>query len=219
MPHARWPRLLAITDLTRIAAEETLRRARALSALATPGGLAVLLRDHGASARERLALGRELRALTLAAGQELWVADRLDLALALGADGLHLGEGSVPAAEARQLLGADYRISRAWHPGAAAGPPRSAAELAFELRDADALVLSPVLAARKSRPALGVEALPAVGERLQQVGLTPRVYALGGVTSSSAAQCLAAGAWGVAAIGSVWSDDAAALATALGLLR
>src|SRR5688572_17357516 len=145
MAHVLLPKLLAITDLTRFSASELIERARVLSAQAAPGSVAVLLRDHSASVRERLALGRALRELTRAAGQKLWVADRLDLALTLQADGAHLGEASVSAPQARKLLGSSFRISRAWHGGSVS---------ADELAGTDALLVSPIFEARKGRPAL-----------------------------------------------------------------
>jgi thiamine-phosphate pyrophosphorylase len=209
MAVALLPRLLAITDLTRWAAPDLIERARALCAQAAPGTIAVLLRDHGASVRERLLLGRALRELTRAAGQELWVADRLDLALTLQADGAHLGEASVSARQARQLLGSGFRISRAWHGDVAAG----------ELAGADALLVSPIFEARKGRPALGVGALRAAAQQLATLGSSARLFALGGVSASDVAACLAAGACGVAAIAAAWADDAGDLVTALGAAR
>lgn len=203
------PRLLAITDLSRYSAAETVARARALSLQTRAGGLAVLLRDHETSVRERLRLGRELRELTREAGQELWVADRLDLVLALQADGAHLGEASVAALEARQLLGDTIRISRAWHGEAAVA----------ELAGVDALLVSPIFEPRKGRPALGVEALGATVQLLQTSGKSADVYALGGVSAAHVNDCVAAGAHGIAAIGAAWSDNVTDLVTALGIRR
>lgn len=203
------PKLLAITDLTRFSASELIERARALSARAAPGSVAVLLRDHAASARERLLLGRALRELTRAAGQQLWVADRLDLALTLQADGAHLGEASVSALQARQLLGSGFVISRAWH-GAGATD---------ELAGVDALLVSPIFEPRKGRPALGVGALRAAARELQALGGSAQAFALGGVCASNVAACLAAGARGVAAIAAAWADDAGELVAALGAAR
>ena len=209
------PKLIVITDLTRISPEALLARASQLAALAAPGSLAVLLRDHETSARARLELGHELRAVTLASGQELWVADRLDLALTLQADALHLGEGSVTAAQARKLLGGQYRISRAWH---SAEPIDDNA--ARELYGVDVLLVSPILEARKGRPALGVAALGVLADALLARGHAAKLMALGGVTAATASSCVTAGAWGVAVMGAAWSpepvDD---LVRALGLAR
>lgn len=214
MARAAAPGLVAITDLTRVPGVELLANAARLAQLAQPGSLAVLLRDHQASPRERLELGRALSAIARAAGQELWVADRLDLALLVQADGVHLGEASVTARDARQLLGAERRISRAWHDTG----PLSEGSLR-ELAGVDSLLVSPILEPRKGRPALGVAALAAFCRSLRALGQSAPVLALGGVSAATAPSCLGAGAAGVAAIGAAWSSDSAELVRALGIAR
>ena len=202
------PRLVAITDLSLVDRASLRARLSTLAQLAQPGSLAILLRDHEASAQLRLDLGRELRSLTRATGHELWVADRIDLALVLDAEGLHLGEGSVPPSRARTLWPSRH-LSRAWHETT---PPS-----ARELQGVDALVLSPLFAERKGRPALGPEALSELRRALGEPA--PALYGLGGVSSATAAACLAAGAAGVAAIGAALSPTPSALLAALGALR
>jgi len=208
------PRLIAITDSSLGDADTLPTRLRHLAERARPGSLALLLRDHAATAKQRLALGRELRDIAVSTGQALWVADRLDLALLLQADGVHLGEASVSAAVARRLVGERVVVSRAWHKATLQGT--AATE---ELDDVDALLVSPVLEARKGRPALGLAALGGLGEQLRARNRACQLYALGGVSAETAAGCLAAGAAGVAAIGAAQVPDPSALLTALGLLR
>jgi thiamine-phosphate pyrophosphorylase len=205
------PRLIVITDLEVLPHAALVARVELLSEAAAPGTLAVLLRDHARSARERLVLGQELRRVTTRAGQWLWLADRLDLALFLGADGAHLGEHSVDARSARRLLGRACTLSRAWH--------RTDAVPELELEEVDSLLLSPVLAERKGRPALGVSAIGELVSRLAARSPAPRIYALGGVTPEAVAGCLGAGAFGVAAIAAALSGDAPALLRALGCER
>src|SRR5947207_2584141 len=98
------PRLVAITDLSVLPPDAMLARLSRLAQSARSGTLALLLRDHAASGKQRLRFGEELRAIAREQGQELWVADRLDLALLLEADAVHLGEASVSAAVARKVL-------------------------------------------------------------------------------------------------------------------
>jgi thiamine-phosphate pyrophosphorylase len=172
-----------------------------------------LLRDHQASALARLELGQRLRQLTRATGQELWIADRIDLALLLDADGLHLGEGSVTATTARRLFGAERPISRAWHRTVVDERDRA------ELAGVNALLLSPIFAPRKGRAALGAAALGELAAGLQRLETPVRVYALGGVTTAEAAACSALGASGVAAIGAAFGPDTAELLRALGIAR
>lgn len=69
------------------------------------GATAVQLRDKHSPARHTLALGQALRAITRAAGALFIVNDRADLALALEADGVHLGQDDLPVAAARRILG------------------------------------------------------------------------------------------------------------------
>jgi thiamine-phosphate pyrophosphorylase len=208
------PRLLAITDLSLLPAHELVARLQRLALLARPGTLALLLRDHSASALQRLTLGKELQGVARSAGQALWVADRLDLAVLLEADGVHLGEGSVSPAVARQLLGDGIRISRAWHAGGLVDAPG-----ADELADVDALLVSPVLAPRKGRPALGLTPLGVLGEQLRARNWACQPYALGGVCAENAGACLRAGAHGVAAIGATLAEDPVPLLASLQLLR
>lgn len=208
------PRLIAITDLSLGEADALAMKLRRLASLARPGSVALLLRDHAATAKQRLALGTELREIAATTGQALWVADRLDLALLLQADGVHLGEASVSAAVARRLLGDSVLVSRAWHATSLPG-----AVEADELSGVDALLVSPVFESRKGRSAIGVGALDVLGEQLRARNRACHLYALGGVSAENAASCLRAGAVGVAAIGAALAPDPRPLLSALELLR
>jgi len=208
------PRLLAITDLSVLPAPELVVRLRRLAEAAPAGGLALLLRDHTANAKQRFELGHALRDVARSSGQELWVADRLDLALLLEADGVHLGEASVSATVARRLIGGAMRISRAWH----AASLQAYAE-GDELQQVDALLVSPVCAPRKGRAALGLAACGALGEQLRARNPACKLYALGGVSAENAAACRAAGAFGVAAIAAALAADPRPLLEALELRR
>jgi thiamine-phosphate pyrophosphorylase len=212
-PLPPWPRLIVITDLSAAPAQEWIERLTRLATLARGGSLAVLLRDHQLGARERLAFGRVLRALTRQRGQELWLADRLDLAILLEADGLHLGEASVTAESVAPFWSG--RVSRAWH------TPKIDATNEHELSGVGALLLSPILSPRKGRAPLGVAALGGLGEplRARNSAYPLMIYALGGVTAATAPECLAAGAQGIAVIGAALSDDAAALVSRLGIAQ
>lgn len=208
-----WPRLIAITDCGLLPASEQLARLARLAADAEAGSVALLLRDHGLSGGARLDFGQRLQAVARRAAQQLWVADRLDLALLLEADVLHLGEASVSAVAARAVWPRSRRIARAWHALAVT----HAAEA--ELAGVDALLVSPVLSPRKGRPALGLSAFAALGEQLRARNQAYPLYALGGVAPENAASCLTAGAAGVAAIGAALAADCAPLLRALDILR
>lgn len=208
-----WPRVIAISDCELLPQIEQLARFARLAAAAAPGSLALLLRDHTLPGAARLAFGQELQKIARGAQQQLWVADRLDLALLLEADVLHLGEASVSAREARRVWPGTRAISRAWHPQALDDAANA------ELASVDALLVSPVLGPRKGRPALGLRAFEAWGEQLRARNQAYPLYALGGVSAENAATCLAAGATGVAAIGATLAPDGAPLLRALQALR
>jgi thiamine-phosphate pyrophosphorylase len=151
---------------------------------------AVQLRDPGLASRALAELGARLRAATRAAGASLIINDRLDLALALAADGVHLGSRSVLVADARALLGPDAWISVACH--SVDDVVRAATE------GADAVTLSPIFASPGKSSPLGLAALAAAREALG--GRSISLHALGGVDLATAPSCFAAGADGVASI-------------------
>ncbi|MFW6028947.1 MAG: thiamine phosphate synthase [Halanaerobiales bacterium] len=78
---------------------------------ALAGGVDVVqLRDKNLSLRERYQLGKKIRKFTLKKDVSFIVNDRVDLALALGADGVHLGQNDIPLKEAKKLLAPDKII-------------------------------------------------------------------------------------------------------------
>lgn len=200
-------RLIAITDFERFGVQASLAAWQSLAALARPGTVAVDLRDRSRTGRELLALGQQLAFLAQASGQALIVNDRLDLALLLAAEGLHLGEQGIPTSRVRARF--ERTIVRACHELEAVG----------EL-DADIVLLSPVVEPRKGNPALGLAALTSARARLHGAPNARRVFALGGVGPATARACIAAGANGVAAIGAAFEpEQAPALLAALDILR
>jgi len=183
------PRLIAMTDRTVASADETLRRFERLARAARPFSVMFQLRDRELPARERLAFGRDLRALCTAEQQWFQVNDRCDLAALLGADAVHLGEASVSAADARRILGEGVFVTRACH------DPECELEPGV-----DGWVLSPIFAERKGRAALGLEGMARLAARA-------RAYALGGVSASGAGKIIEVGAFGVAVVGTVLAGD------------
>lgn len=148
--------------------------------------LAVQLRDPELSARELFFLGRELRDRTRRVGARLLVNDRLDLALLLEADGLHLGRHGLEVVDARGALGDGAIITCSAHDDD---------ELA-RAAGADAVVVSPIFASPGKGAPRGLEAI----ERTRRLAPRLAVIALGGITPDNAASCFSAGAAAVAAI-------------------
>jgi thiamine-phosphate pyrophosphorylase len=155
--------------------------------------LAVQLRDPELSTRALLQWGKALRAATAALGIGLVVNDRVDLALALSADGVHLGRLSVRVAQARRLVGPECWISVSCH---GIGELGDAVEAG-----ADAVLLSPIYPSPGKPAPLGVAALERAREQLGP-GAATGLIALGGVSARGqlATACLRAGADGVAGI-------------------
>lgn len=175
-------RRFLVTDLRIADADETLRRAEL--ALRTDGSSVTFgVRDHDATARARSALARSLITIARPHGARVLVHDRVDLALAVDADGVHLAERSIETAEAR-ALGARY-VSRSCHDAAGIAAARGC----------DAITLSPLFASPKKGEPLGIA-------RFTALARTTRVpvIALGGIDASNAHEAIAAGAVGVAMI-------------------
>lgn len=173
--------------------ERALCGARGLSevvAAAVRGGVgSVQLRDKTLDARELVALARALKAQLAPLGVPLIVNDRLDVALAAGADGVHLGQRDLPAAEARRL----------WPQGLIGLSIENTGQLrAAESQAIDYYGASPVFATRTktdTAPALGLPGLAALR------ALTTRpLLAIGGITAANAAAVRAAGADGLAVV-------------------
>ena len=161
----------------------------------------VQIREKDLSGKDLASLARQ--ALTLCATPSakrrdsacILVNDRLDIALAQGADGVHLGESSVPVSEAKQLV--ELRVaSKNFLLGASCHSMESAKSA--ERDGADYIIFGPVF----DTPSKVVFGAPQGIDRLAQVCSFARipVLAIGGITLQNAPDCFAAGASGIAAI-------------------
>ena len=193
-----------ITD-RRLARDLAARADAALAGL-PPGRAAIHLREKDLGGRELLALARSLAAVCRRRGQRLVVNDRLDVALAAGADGVHLPSAGIPPEDARRLVGADRLVGVSCHSAADVARARAGG--------ADFAFLSPIHDTPSKRavgPPGGVAALREAG------GLGLPHVALGGITAANAAEARAAGAVGVAAI-RAWLEGPDPTAAVRGLL-
>jgi thiamine-phosphate pyrophosphorylase len=192
-----------ITD-RRIAPDLAARADAALAGI-PPGRVAVHLREKDLGGGDLLALARALGAVCRARGQLLLVNDRLDVALAAGADGVHLPSAGIPPGDARRLLGPAALVGVSCH---------SVREVArARAGGASYATFGPVYDTPSKRPFGPPVGLAALAEACR-LGLP--VVALGGVDAARVPEVLAAGAAGVAAI-RAWlvGDDAAAAIRAL----
>jgi len=177
---------------------------------AIEGGVdAVQLREKGLDIGTRYELGRELRELTTEAGVDLIVNDRVDLAHAIGADGVHLGQSDLPVSAAREILGPEAIIG-------ASVSTVSEARLAA-ITGANYLGVGAVYGtdskpdAETADKALGLD-------RLADVVAAVRIpiVAIGGITPDNATAAVDAGADAVAVISAIaGADDPAAAARKL----
>jgi thiamine-phosphate pyrophosphorylase len=155
------------------------------------GADAIQLREKDAPGRALCEIARQIRRLTGDAGVAFIVNDRVDVALAAGADGVHVGRDDLPAAEARRLIGPDRIL------GVSALSLEEA--LSAERDGADYVGFGPVFEARGTKP----DAAPPLGlERLAEVcaRCAVPVIAIGGIHHGNVAGVIAAGAAGVAVI-------------------
>lgn len=185
-------RLYPLTDrvMSRLPHDEQVLR------LSERGVTLVQLREKTLSARQFY----EEAAAALRAGRErgvkIIVNDRVDVALALKADGVHLGQDDMPADAARRLLGPDSIIGVSTHTLEQA---QQAAELPV-----DYLAIGPLfstLTKRSSEPPVGLDGLRLVRKA---VGNMPLI-AIGGIKAANYQAILDSGADGVAVISDLWA--------------
>jgi thiamine-phosphate pyrophosphorylase len=169
------------------------------------GGVsAILVRRPHATAREILALVRQLRPSTRGAQCLLLVSDRADVAVAADADGVHLGARSLPVASARRVVGPNVLVGRSVHNLDEAGQA--------EEEGADYVLLGPIFPtpSHPGEPALGLGPL-----REAALRASIPVIAIGGITGDNVRLVAQAGGRGAAAIGAFYgATDAAETARA-----
>ena len=177
-----------------------------VEAVLEAGVRVVQVREKQGPARRAWEIARAARAATSRHGALLLVNDRVDLALAVGADGVHVGQEDLPLAVARRLLGLDAVIGLSITDAIQLG--------AADARDADYLGVGAVFPTG-SKPGAALTGLPllAASRRAHAVP----IVAIGGVTSANAPDAIGSGADAVAVIGAIVAapDPAAAARTLL----
>ena len=194
-------RLYVITDPKASRGRSDLEVAEA----AIAGGADVLqLRDKEASSGRLYRVALQLRKLTRDAGIPFIVNDRLDIALAADADGVHVGQADLPASVVREIMG----------PARILGVSVNTVEEAIlaERDGADYLGVGPVFEARGTKPDAG---LPLGVDRIARIrrrcGLP--IVAVGGINAENARAVREAGADAAAVISAIVAADDIAQAT------
>jgi thiamine-phosphate pyrophosphorylase len=185
------PPLYPITDrrLSRLSHAAQVER------LAAGGATLIQLRDKWATPREFYVEALDAVRAARRLGVRIIVNDRVDIALAVGADGIHLGQDDLPADKARALVGDGLIIGFSTH----------SLKQALEACDApvDYIAIGPVFGTTTKEgpdPAVGIEAITEIKRRVSKP-----LVAIGGITLDRARSAIDAGADSLAVISDLYS--------------
>lgn len=185
------PKIYPITD-TLISG---LSHAEQIKLLAAGGASLIQLREKKASPREFYEAAREAMLIGRRLGVRIIINDRVDIAIAVGADGVHLGQDDLPPDRVRSLLGEGPIIGFSTHTLEQA--------LAADSAPVDYVAIGPVFhTSTKEKPdaVVGLEALSEIKRRISKP-----LVAIGGVTLDRARSVIASGADSVAIISDLLS--------------
>ena len=194
----RLPAVYPITD-TRISG---LSHAEQIALFAEGGATVVQLRDKRAAALKFYEDAKAALAIAAERGLQLIINDRVDIALAVGAAGVHLGQDDLPPDAARRLLGTQAVIGYSTHSLAQA--------LEAVTLPIDYLAIGPIFTTGTKEspdPVVGLDGLRAVRAA---IGNLPLV-AIGGITPVNTPEVLQAGADSAAMISALWPVPSSAL--------
>lgn len=187
------PKIYPITD-TRISG---LSHAAQVERLIAGGATLIQLREKHESPREFYEAAKEALQIARPHHVKLIINDRVDIALALGADGVHLGQDDLPPEHARKILGPGAIIGFSTH-------TLAQAVKAIKL-PVDYIAIGPIFTTRtKKNPdaVVGLEGLEAVRDAIGEFPLV----AIGGITSEKLPRVLAAGADSAAIVSGLLSE-------------
>ncbi len=189
-------RLNAIID----GALRTLGNLAEMAGIAARNGATIIqYRDKEASTRQMIAEAEAIRAALAGTGVPLVVNDRVDVALAAGADGVHIGRDDMDAATARRLL----------------GPAAIIGLTVKNEADADAAIAAPIdyaciggvfetLSKKNPDPPVGLEGFRVLRARIRAAKPELPVGAIAGIDTARAGEVMQAGASGVAVISAIF---------------
>jgi thiamine-phosphate pyrophosphorylase len=172
-----------------------LSHAEQVSHLSNGGATVVQLREKILSPFEFYREAAEAVYIARERGIKIIINDRVDIALALQADGVHLGQDDLPAEAARELLGPEVIIGFSTH--------NLAQALLSTKMPIDYIAIGPIFSTatkQSSEPALGLDGLSQVRQAVGEILLV----AIGGITSQNSQAVLDAGADAIAVISDIW---------------
>ncbi len=157
------------------------------------GATVIQLREKTSGSREILETAYEIRRLTKKKDIPFIINDRLDIAMAIDSDGVHLGQEDMPPDIARRLLGKQLIV------GVSATNLQEAVEA--EQQGADYLGVGPIFATPSKDDAAEPMGLEGLAEIRRKVKIP--IVAIGGITPENVRQVITAGADGVAVISAI----------------
>ena len=184
--------LYFITDSTAYEEDEFLRRVDA----ALQGGVTILqIREKNKSTRAYIDLAEKVHTLTRRYGVPLIIDDRVDVALAVDADGVHIGQSDIPYEIARRLLGPDKIIGLSVE--------TMDEVIVANALDVDYVAVSPVFSTSTKTDTLA----PFGYDGLEQACRLTRhpICGIGGMNASTVGEAIARGADGVAVVSAIVS--------------
>lgn len=206
------PKLFLITDRTHTLGRPLLDVVKA----ALEGGVRLIqLREKDLNGRELFDLAREMRKLTTVYGAKLLINDRVDIALAVDADGVHFGQNGISAVDARRALSMtgtapilryDESLSVNRDSPLIGVSTHSLEEaLQAELDGADFVTFGPVY----FTPSKAAYGEPVGIDKLKEVAkaVSIPIYALGGIKRDNIEEALSVGAHGVAVISAIMAAE------------
>ena len=191
----RLPRVYALTD----AQLSGLSHADQIESLSRGGATLVQLREKQMPALQFYEQAKAAMAVAVTSGVQLIINDRVDIALAVAAHGVHLGQDDMPPEAARRLLGDEAIIGYSTH-------TVEQAKKALML-PLDYIAIGPIFTTSSktdTSPTLGLDGLRAVREAVGNAQLV----AIGGISHANAREVIEAGADSVAVISALLSDPA-----------
>lgn len=163
---------------------------------ALEGGVrAVQLREKDLGGRELFLLAEKTKKLCDRYGADLFINDRIDVALGVDAEGVHLGDASIPPAAARELVGKEKLVGVSTH------SLKEAKEA--ERAGADFVLFGPVYFTPSKAAYGSPQGVSALKEAVEKTSLP--VYAIGGIKAENISAVKGAGVRGVALISAVMS--------------